>query len=302
MALTIQEYQRKIREVRIQQAAPSVFRAIFMSLGGGSMVETVDNITEEIRDTEITPYGEMKVIGDFTGKTGVPLTTFDATRSTTIVRTACIAYEIADHELERMNANNVPIRNLKAAANLTIAERFLEDCVLLGSTQYSFGSLLTNASVATVAAVTKAATGLTWAVATFEEIVTDILAAHYAVKNNSFKRWSGNTIVIPDVQFQRASLLVHPYTSKNAITTARERCDGAITRVLPVSQCSGAGAGATNRLMCFDANPFVCQMTEKPFAEYKTRETDVGFKTIEYLRTGGTIWNDIAGAVYMDGI
>jgi len=300
VAITLQQYQQKIREVRIQEMRASSFRQIFAGSTGTPMVEVLDDLTEEIVDSELIPYGEMRVIQNTS--VNVKMTEFDSTKSTAMARTAAIGYQILNEQLARLNANNIPIRKLYGVANFKIAEAWLENAVLLGSTQYGFGSLLKNTSVALVTLGTKTTGGLTWQAATpFEEIVKDILALSQAVYTNSYQTLTGDTVILPDTKFNIATNTVHATSQMSAIEAAKQR-DTRLKRVIPLTQLVGAGVGAVDRAMALCSSGLVVQMTERPFREEKPRDIDLGVRVIETLRTAGAVWNNLQGAVYGDGL
>jgi hypothetical protein len=300
VAITLQQYMQRMREVRIQEMRPSVFRQIFAGSTGTPMVETLDDLVEEIVDTEIQPYGEMKVIQNTT--TNVKMTTFDSTKTTSNARTAAIGYEILTEQLNRLDANNIPIRKLFGLANFKIAEKWLEDANLLGSTQYGFGSLLKNTNVTFVTLGTKTTGGTAWTAATpFEEIVKDILAISQAVFTNSFQTLTGDTVLLPNTAYDIGVNTVHATSGISAIEAAKQR-DVRIKRVMPLTHLVGAGAGATNRAMGLCSTGTVVQMSERAFREEPPRQIDLGSRIIETVRTAGAIWNNLQGAVYADGM
>jgi hypothetical protein len=299
MAILLQQYLARMREVRIQETRPSTFRQIFTTPAGAPMVEKLDDIVEQITDTEVVPYGEMRVIGS--SRVNVKMTEFDSSQASAYARTAAIGYRIFDEELLRLDAGNIPIRALKGAANYNIAEAWLEKQNLLGSAQYGFGSLLTNSSVATVVLATKAATGVAWTNATHEEVVQDILAISQAVYTNTYQVLVGDTVILPDVSYNIACNKAHATSGKNAIAVAMER-DPRIRRILPLAQLVGSGAGATNRAVALCSSPLVCQMSERAFREETEIRIPMGFEVTESVRTAGCIWGNTQGAVYADGL
>lgn len=303
MAVTLREYLTKLNSIRLQSMRRTKLRDVFYG-PSGPLVTKLDGIDEILKDIEFTVTGEMKVIGAETAN-GVPMTTFDSTSASVNVKTSAIGYEVTQNLLARCERSGFNFSNMAGAANALIAEKFLQTACFLGSTQYGWGSLLTNSSVGTVTLPNKATPGgaITWtSTTTFEEMVQDLLLCAEGVATASYGVWDADTLLMPTNRYQTAARTKHAtYPSLNVIEEAKTRMP-TLRRVISIKDLEGAGSGGTNRMMAFASNPLVVTMSEKPFSMLKTRETDLGWRVVETLATAGTIWGDIQGAVYADGI
>jgi hypothetical protein len=272
-----------------------VFRQVLSGL-----IVPLNDVVDAIQNFEVVPTGSIKIISS-ASPGGIPLTTFDGTPSSAKVVTGAIGFEFTNEQLGKFEVNNINWRVMAGAANFNIVDQYLDRVAFLGDTVYGLPGLAALSSgPASVTLGTKAAGGLTWAVATHEEIVLDIIAMSDAVTNGSYGRLPGDTVLIPSTQYDRAASVVNTYSRRTAIQEAQDRRPE-IRRIIKVSHLTGAGSGSTNRLVGMCSGQDVLTFGERPFRDEPIHPMPLGGLVPSTFRTSGVIVEQAQGLAYGDG-
>jgi hypothetical protein len=109
---------------------------------------------------------------------------------------AGVGYELGLQEVNRASRMNVAIDGRKATSARKIADKFVYDRVIRGSTVKNFTGLVNNASVPTA----NAPTG-TWSTATPAQILADFNTALEDVYTNSGETAVADSVLLPTAKF-----------------------------------------------------------------------------------------------------
>lgn len=245
---------------------------------------------------------------DDLGPSDLPRPSIDLDTTTFKLLEFGAGYYYSDRELDRAAKLQINPSTERAMATARAAEQLLDETAASGD---PFGKGLTglgnDANITSVTAGTKGAGGTTWAVATADELLSDLHAMVNAVEVNSKEMHAADTIILPQAQFNLLTSVRVPDTSLTAMQLAKaqlvDRGNGPV-RILVWDRFSVLGAGTTPRACAFNASdPNVCSfMLPKGFTSDAPRRVSRGWEIDQTLIMGGCRILDAAGAVYMDAL
>jgi hypothetical protein len=152
-------------------------------------------------------------------------------------------YELSLQEVNRCSRMGVPIDSRKASGARLIAEKFVYDRVITGSTVKNFKGLINNASVPTA----NAPTG-TWGTATAAQILADVNTVLNDVITNSGETAMPNALLLPTAKFLSLLTFIKQNNSYTAITN--QPLD-----IRPSRELTTAGASSTARMVAYEKSP-----------------------------------------------
>jgi hypothetical protein len=164
-------------------------------------------------------------------------------------------YELSLQEVNRASRMNLALGDRKASAARMVAEKFVYDTVIRGSTEKSVTGLINNASVPAANA-----TNGSWGSATVANILADVNQVLNDVITNSSETAIPNALILPTSKFlflnntqltnSNDSLLnfVQQNNSYSAIT--KQPLD-----IRPSRELETAGSGSTKRMVAYEKSP-----------------------------------------------
>lgn len=268
-------------------------------------VESVESWAQRIEDRKYTTLVGNPVLSSNKGPTQeLPMPSFTTSNQFLPVFEFMLAYGYTerDVELAAKLGQNLPSENV-TACNLGF-EQYLETIASVGDTSngVTLKGLGNLADVGTATAVTKAATGTTWAVATAAEIAEDLFRIVQAVETASLETSECNLILLPVAQYQKAATT---FTSANE-TTALDlfrRVNPGVT-IAKWNRLSNQGDGGTPCAMGWDTrDPYGPRMLMQKEATYGTplRGTN-GWLVPGKIATGGVRCINPTAVIKMSGL
>jgi hypothetical protein len=224
-------------------------------------------------DGDMWDVGTLVYSGDVAGKAeylggkafDVPNASINFAQGLTGFHLAGVGYEVSRREIERfarMTAANPGVTeggsNLadrKASAARMIADKFVYDRAIRGSTEKGFTGLINNATVPQA----NAPTG-TWSTATPAQIMGDVNAALTDVYNNSGETAVANSLVLPTAKFLQLNNTQLTNTGDSLLAFIKKNNSyTAITNqpldIRPSRELATAGSGATARMIAYEKSP-----------------------------------------------
>ncbi len=199
-----------------------------------------------IHERQLVSTASVALTGSVAGQ--VPMAEVSQTSTSRPVLKYGAGYRFSDDEILEARATGIPLDSERSLANGIAAEQKLDEIAAIGDATVGITGIGNNADIPTVTAVTKAAGGTTWAVATAKEIVTDLWALALGINVNSLENYIAGAIILPQAQWNTAVTTCNENTDKNAMQIFREQSNGRIT--LDVwNRFSTLGAGATPRAL-----------------------------------------------------
>jgi len=214
-------------------------------------------------DGDMWDVGELVYSGDIAGVANyiggksfdIPNASVSLTQGVTGFHLGGVGYELSLQEVNRASRMNVPIDARKASAARMVAEKFIYDKVIRGSTVKNFTGLINNASVPTA----NAPTG-TWASATPAQILADFNTALTDVYTNSGETAVANSVILPTSKFLYLNNTQLTNTGDSLLTFVKKNNSyTAVTNqpldIRPSRELATAGASSTARMIAYEKSP-----------------------------------------------
>lgn len=214
-------------------------------------------------DGDMWDVGELVYSGDIAGVAqyiggksfDIPNTSVNLTQGITSFHLGGVGYELSLQEVNRASRMNVPIDGRKATAARKVAEKFIYDKVIRGSTVKNFTGLINNAGVPTASAPTG-----TWGTATPAQILTDFNTALTDVYTNSGETAVANTVLLPTAKFLFLNNTQLTNTGDSLLSfVMKNNSYTAVTKqpldIRPSRELATAGASSTARMIAYEKSP-----------------------------------------------
>jgi hypothetical protein len=199
----------------------------------------------------------------------------------------------------------------KGAAMRLAYERHREQVFFYGYSGLGFQGYIATANVPTTTAATKAATGTTWAVATPAEIVKDVITAITTIVTNTNDVFRPNRIALPLAQWLQISGMniggtagsLQNESVMSYLKRTLPEVTGQAVEIVALRYLSGAGAGATNRMVVETVNADTFYLPDSvPFNMLPPQDDQYSTRLFADYKFGGLLRPFPTSALYMDGI
>jgi hypothetical protein len=262
-------------------------------------VEGVASWAQRIEDRKYNTKIENPILASNKGPTQeIPTPSFTTSNQFLSVYEFLLGYGYTDRDVELAAklGENLSAQNVEACNDAF--EYYLETIASVGDTSngVTMKGLSNLADTTTAVAVTKAATGTTWAVATAAEIVQDLCTAALAVETATKENRKCNQILVPLAQYQKA---LTTFTTQNESTAL-----DLFRRIMPGVQVETWNAVGSGVLMAYDtSNPYGPRMLMQKEATSLTPLRGInGWFVPMKMATGGVRAIDPTSVVKMTGL
>lgn len=216
-------------------------------------------------DGDMWDVGTLVYSGDIAGAASylsgkgfdVPNASVNFQQGTSNFYHAGIGYELSLQEVNRASRMNVPLDTRKGSAARMVAEKFIYDRVITGSTEKSFTGFINNANVPAADATNGAWTGGT---TTPDEMLADVNEALTDVYTNTKETALANTLLLPTSRFIKASTT--RITDTNMSVLAFLQANNAYTAIskqpltiMPSRELETAGDSSSTRMVAYERSP-----------------------------------------------
>lgn len=205
----------------------------------------------------IVTSGDVAGVADYISGKGfdIPNVGVNFAQGTSAFFLAGAGYELGLQEVNRVSRLNIPLSARKASAAHMVADKFVYDRVIRGSTEKNFTGMINNASVPTA----NAPTG-TWGTATPAQMLADVNTALNDVIVNSKETAMPNALLLPtsaflvanNTQLTNVGESVLTYLKANNSYTAMT---GQALDIRPSRELETAGASSTRRMVAYEKSP-----------------------------------------------
>jgi len=206
---------------------------------------------------ELVYSGDIAGVASYIGGKGfdIPNASVNLSQGITGFHLGGVGYELSLQEVNRASRMGVPIDGRKASAARMVAEKFIYDKVIRGSTVKNFTGLINNASVPTA----NAPTG-TWASATPAQILADFNTALTDVYTNSGETAVANSVILPTSKFLYLNNTQLTNTGDSLLAFVKKNNSyTAVTNqpldIRPSRELATAGASGTARMIAYEKSP-----------------------------------------------
>jgi hypothetical protein len=215
-------------------------------------------------DGDMWDIGTLVYSGDIAGAAAfisgkgfdIPNASINFSQGTSGFHLAGAGYELGLQEVNRASRMGVGLDGRKASAARMVAEKFVYDRVVSGSTEKSTKGLINNASVPTANATTGS-----WGSATPAQMLADVNQVLGDVITNSGETAMPNSLLLPTSRFLTANnTQVSSGSDKTVLTFLQENNSfTAITKrpldIRPSRELETAGASGTKRMIAYEKSP-----------------------------------------------
>lgn len=271
-----------------------------------------------ITDGDMWDVGSVFFSGDIAGKAeflsnkGFDMPYADIAKSQFIQtnQLAGIGYEWSLGELKRAEKLGQDLGSDKAAAARKVAEQFLYNIALTGSTEKNWTGMINDANVPT-ANVTADGTGstTTWSTKTADQILRDINAAIEGVYNNTLETEVADSLALPTTSLQLIARTRIGDTTDTILSFIREKNaytaeTGRPLNIKGLRNLETAGASSTKRMIAYSNNRDVLRFHLPGPHEFiePFRKSSMTWEVAGIMNTGGTEIRLPKGLIYRDGI
>jgi hypothetical protein len=201
--------------------------------------------------------GDIAGAAQYIGGKGfdIPNASMSLTQGSTGFFLAGVGYELSLQEVNRASKMGVAIDGKKASAGRMVAEKFVYDRVIRGSTTKGFTGLINNPTVPTANAPTGS-----WGTATPAQIAADFNTGINDVIVNSGETAIPNAVMLPTAKFLALNNTQLTNTGDSLLNFIKKNNSyTAITNqpldIRPSRELATAGAGGTNRMVVYEKSP-----------------------------------------------
>jgi hypothetical protein len=214
-------------------------------------------------DGDMWDIGTLVYSGDIAGAASyiagkgfdIPNVGINFAQGTSAFHLAGAGYELSLQEVNRAARMNVQLDTRKASAARMVADKFVYDRVISGSTEKNTTGLINNASVPQA----NAPTG-TWATATPAQMLADVNTGLNDVITNSKETALPNALLLPtsaflvanNTQLSNVDGSVLSFLKRNNSYTA---ITGQDLDIRPNRELETAGASGTRRMVAYEKSP-----------------------------------------------
>jgi len=201
------------------------------------------------------------------------------------VRAWADAYGWTLFEVQSAAMANRNLNARKASAARRAIEEGLDETAAIGAPDYGIPDGFINS------AAVSATTTTPWSALTADQIIAQVSTARQRIVSNSLGVERGNTIILPEEQFE---LIANLPRSTQSDTTVLEfllkpNVPNAIQAIEPWYRLEAAGAGGTDRMIIYDRSPDkITQDITQEFTQLPTQEVGFEFVVNAFAQTAGT--------------
>ncbi len=250
-------------------------------------------------------FGKAKIVANMADD--IPRADHSGVEGSKIIKPVTASYGWDIFEVKAAAATQMPLDALKATAARFAIESEIDRILAVGDTTHGLDGLMTLDNTTDFTATTKDGGGLTWAVATPDEIVADVFGAISNIigtmKSAGGPVFSRFTIVLPISQYALIAQRRMGGGSDQTILRFMLANSPWIEAIEPWFHAEGAGAGGTDRMVIFPRNPLVIAgIVPMEFTTQPPDQRNLEFVVNCLATTGGVVVRYPLAVAYVDGI
>ena len=201
--------------------------------------------------------GDIAGKADFVAGKGfdIPNASINFSAGQSLFYLAGAGYELSLQEVNRTAKLGVPLGDKKASAARLVAEQFIYNMVMTGSTEKNTTGLTNNSSVPAANAPTGS-----WGTATPAQMLSDVNTALNDVMTNTKETAHANALLLPTTAFLVANNTQLTNTGSTVLSFLKQNNSyTAVTNqpldIRPSRSLETAGSGSTRRMVAYEKNP-----------------------------------------------
>ena len=261
---------------------------------------SIDPGVETVTYEQFDSLGKAKRIADFADD--LPMVNVSGLQFSQRMQSYGAAFGYSLGELRAAAKAGKPLERMRAMAARKTLDLQLDDVAASGDSAAGLKGLLNITAAATFTPATKAAGGLTWAVATPDEMIADLsdIVKQVVVDTKEVER--PRRIILPTDQYERINSTARSNTSDTTVLDFFLGTHPGL-EVMSWERLAGAGAGSVDRMVAYDPNILnVRLLMAVEFEQLPPQQKNMAFVVNCHMRTGGVISPYPKSIAYGDGI
>jgi hypothetical protein len=257
---------------------------------------------ETVKYSQYDQVGLAKIISTY-GK-DLPRADVKAKEFRSVIKSLGTAYGYTTQEVRSANFGGVPLDARKAGAARRAMEEKIDALAFSGDASNGLQGFnaITNAGVYTVPN-DGTGTTKTWSTKTPDQILRDLNMMVQQVIDNTYGIEVPDTILMPLNHYGRLTTTARSATSDTTILAFFLANSPYIKNVQPWYRLTGAGSGATDRMIAYRRSPDALSLViPMEFTQYAPQQDGLEFEIPCEARYGGVICYYPLSIVYGDGI
>ena len=272
-----------------------------------NLVIPVSNEAGEYATSVTYFFMDGRAVAKFVGtkSLNVPISEIGQDKIEVAVELGAVGYEYSDEELRQAIQLQRDLPTLKASVARRGYEEHCQRVAMFGDTKHNLPGFLNNTNV-TASTVVDPGSGTEWVNKTPNQIIYDVNDFMGDVFVDSLQVEKPDTLLLPTAQW---NLIAGTPRSDNSDTTILQWLVqnspylSSEADVIPLSELTGAGAGATDRMMCYtkDMDKVVFHIP-MPLKFTEPQRLGLGFQIPGQYKMSGVEFRYPGSARYADGI
>lgn len=296
----------------LEHRDPKKYEQLFAALMARRFVPMIEGIPEWATSHRYKMYevtGSAKVIGPDSSE--LPTVGVIAREVQRNIKSIGVKYEWTIDEIKASAATGAQLDDFTVMSAMSAAERETDSLLAIGNSAYAIEGLLNHTGLGSTTAVTKAATGTTWAVATPAEVIKDVrkqvselraAIAHGSTSGGmdmpAFDRFA---YLLPTANYTQIATTPRSDNSDTSILAWLMQNITYLESIEEWSFCDNVG-GVTRALL-YPRNPLcVGGIVNQEFTQHAPQARDLKIQVPCQMKCGGTVIRYPVACQKMDSI
>lgn len=235
--------------------------------------------------------------------TDLPRADVKVSETRQLIRSIGSSYGYNVQELRNAQLAGLPLEQRKANASRRGVEQKIDSIATLGDTVNGLTGILNIPSAQTYTIPNGASSSQLWSTKTGLEMLADLNNASATIVKNTFDIEHPSTVVVPINQFALAA--VTPVNTGIPATVLEHflKASPWIKEVLPWYRLTGAGSGASDRMLVYSRDPdHLWLEIPQEFEQFPAQQNGLEFVVPCHARCGGVICPYPLSVLYADHI
>lgn len=274
-----------------------------------SFIPTQQGVPEWARSytwTMFDKFGKAKIIGP--KSKDIPRVDVSGVQDSKVIKDLAAAYGWDMMEIKAARKTGRPIDSMRALAARFAIDAELDEILAVGNSAHNLEGLLNLSGIPTFTPGTKTGGGTAWSEqATPDEIAADLFnivkERRTAIQQAGGPTFNSFTIILPQDQYTTISQRRMGDGSNVTILNFVLENSPFIESIEEWYRCAGAGAGSTDRMVCYPRNPLILAgIVPLEFSTMAPRREGLEFVVDVFASCGGVVVRYPGAMSYGDGI
>ena len=288
----LEEIRARTYDIKLQQLKARELIPVDGSISPGA---------ETVTYRQYEPTGVAKIVSNYAND--FPRADVVAREFTGRIRSLGDSYGYNVQEARAAQFSGVPLDQKRANAARRAIEEKLDQIAKSGDSKHGLLGLLNQPNTSTYVVPNGAGGQATFASKTPDEIVADMHGIALGMVTSTKEVEIPDTLLLPLTQYGRVATKRMGDGSDTTILDFFKKTSPYIKEVIPWSALAGAGAGGTDRMVCYRRDPDVLQLiVPQEFEQFPPQQEGMEVVTHCHMRTGGVVVYYPLAISYGDGI